>query len=452
MATEFIMPKLGLTMEQGTILAWLVPNGTEVRPGMAVLSIETDKVESDVEASTTGRLHQLGDVGESFACGAVIGLLLAEGEQAPSTGAHSSSSPTIAPATERRFVSPNARRIAASLEVDLATVRGTGPGGRVVSEDVQAVPARSRPAATASAPQLSTPMPNSAPISPATFGTDRVGPPATAAARQLADLLGVDLALITPDPLDGYITREAVARYVRSRLQPTPPPATTQPPTSIKRMSGMRGTIAKRMQASLHEMAQLTLSMDAPMDAVVADRQERGATGSAPGVTDYVIAATARALRIHPALNAQITPDGIALLPDVHVGLAVALDDGLMVPVIRHADRLGLTDLALETTRLASGVRNGSITLADLEGGTFSVTSLGMFGVDAFTPIINPPNVAILGVGRIRDDLALVAGLVTTTKRLTLSLTWDHRVLDGAPAAAFCASIVELLGDPSRLA
>ena len=213
----------------------------------------------------------------------------------------------------------------------------------------------------------------------------------------------------------------------------------------------MRGTIAKRMHASLHEMAQLTLTMDADMDAVVADRARRKAEGAAPGFTDYVVAAAGRALRRHPAVNAQVTADGIAQLPDVHVGLAVALDEGLLVPVVRHADRSPLAAIAAETTRLATAARAGKLALADLEGGTFSVTALGMFGVDAFTPVINPPNAAILGVGRLRDDLVLVDGAVVARTRLTLSLTWDHRVLDGAPAAAFCQTIVELLADPSQL-
>jgi pyruvate dehydrogenase E2 component (dihydrolipoamide acetyltransferase) len=183
----------------------------------------------------------------------------------------------------------------------------------------------------------------------------------------------------------------------------------------------------------------------------VADRDARKAAGAAPGFTDYVIAAVARALQSHPMANAQVTSDGIAVLPDIHVGLAVALDDGLVVPVVHHANRLSLDALAAETTRLASGARSGSLPVADYDGGTFSVTALGMFGVDGFTPVINPPNAAILGVGRLRDEVMLRGGIVATTKRLTLSLTWDHRVLDGAPAAEFCRAVVEFLAAPERL-
>jgi pyruvate dehydrogenase E2 component (dihydrolipoamide acetyltransferase) len=192
--------------------------------------------------------------------------------------------------------------------------------------------------------------------------------------------------------------------------------------------------------------------MDADLDAVVADRDRRKTDGAPPSYTDYVIAAAARALVGHPLVNSQITAEGVALLPRVHVGMAVALDNGLIVPVIHDTADLDLATLSTESTRLAEAARAGSLALADLEGGTFSVSTLGMFGVDGFTPVINPPNTAILGVGRLRDDLVLdTDGRPAAKKRLTLSLTWDHRAFDGAPAAAFCRSIVELLNDPTAL-
>jgi pyruvate dehydrogenase E2 component (dihydrolipoamide acetyltransferase) len=223
-------------------------------------------------------------------------------------------------------------------------------------------------------------------------------------------------------------------------------------------MSGMRGTIAKRMQSSLQDMAQLTLHMDADLDAIVEDRESRKNSGNdnssnnLPGFTDYVIAAAARALKLHPIVNSQVTAEGIALLPEIHVSMAVALPEGLIVPVIKNTTSLDLSSLAAETKRLSGAAREGKLGLAELEGGTFSVSTLGMFGVDGFTPVINPPNTAILGVGRLRDDVVVSKkGKVSTVKRMTLSLTWDHRVFDGAPAAEFCKSIVDLLADPSAL-
>jgi len=458
MATEFVMPKLGLTMEEGTITEWLVADGATVEVGAAILRIETDKTETDVEAGVAGRLHVVGRTGDTFACGERIGWILGPGEVAPSTEPPASATP--AAAGGRIMASPLAKRLAGERGIDLRTVRGTGPDNRIVAADLDGV------------------TPGASPVVASPVAVERKMAaeglrPATAAARQLADLLGIDLAYVPLDPVDGYVTRESVARHVRGllaatagptlttsavaapvALAPTRPalPAALQEPTSTIRLSGMRGTIAKRMHESLAQMAQLTLFMDADLDAVVADRTRRAAVGAAPSYTDYVIAAAARALHKHPLANSQITDDGVALLPTVHVGMAVALDGGLIVPVIANTNSLDLAALAVETSRLANAARAGALKLPDLEGGTFSVSTLGMFGVDGFTPVINPPNTCILGVGRLRDDLVLDDnGRVTTKKRLTLSLTWDHRAFDGAPAAAFCHSIVELLNDTLSL-
>ena len=483
MSTEFIMPKLGLTMEEGTILEWLVEDGAEITAGMPVLRIETDKVEGDVESPASGRFHRLGTQGEAYPCGALIGYLLADGEEIPvsksPTGATpavtasptSSASTTSAPVSSvqrqgRQFASPNARRVAEELGIDINTVIGTGPDGRVVSEDVEEAhknPQALRVVAVSAAAAVAT----AATLAPIMSSNGNVL--ATAAARQLADLLGIDLSQVPYDAQDGRITKDGVATYVRSRLS-VPSPSTapapsavqqsalapaSQTPTSIKKISGMRGTIAKRMHSSLQEMAQLTLHMDADFDAIVKDRDDRkgaGGTASLPGFTDYIIAATARALKLHPIVNSQVTAEGIALLPEIHVSMAVALDEGLIVPVIKNTTSLDLSSLASETKRLSGAARDGKLTLSELEGGTFSVSTLGMFGVDGFTPVINPPNTAILGVGRLRDDVVVNAkGKVSTVKRMTLSLTWDHRVFDGAPAAEFCKSIVDLLADPSAL-
>ena len=484
MATEFQMPKLGLTMEAGTIIGWHVADGAEVTEGTPVLAIETDKVESDVEASASGRLHQIGAPGETFGCGARIGWFLAEGEDPPAAGmarppATASGSPaTGAPATSapaavagapargeggRVLSSPNARRVAAELGVDLAAVAGSGPGGRIVSEDVQrfadglpeTVTAGVHPSVDAPAPTL-----DAGPLVVASL-----------AARQLADLLGVDIAAVPSTGVDPRVTRDDVALYVRQHLagaepapaspppgQPTagdrtgpaspgaPPLPPSQAPVGVVPMRGMRRTIASRMHDSLQEMAQLTLTMDAAMDRVVADRRRRQVDGAAPSYTDYVIAAVAAALVEHPIVNSQITDDGVVLLPEVNVGMAVALDDGLVVPVVRGADRRSITDISVETDRLAAAARSRSLGLADFEGATFTVTAMGMYGVDAFTPIINPPNTAILGVGRIRRGLDWDDDDRPVPRpTLTLSLTWDHRAFDGAPAAEFTRTVREVL-------
>ena len=483
MSTEFIMPKLGLTMEEGTILEWLVEDGTEITQGMAVLRIETDKVESDVESPGAGRFHRVGNQGDTYPCGALIGYLLADGETPPAAKAPASPAPVAAQTSSpvassapiasnvatlprregRLFASPNARRVAKELGIDIETVVGSGPEGRITSEDVEE--AHKNPSA-----RRATGVPA---ITVAPILSSNGNVLATAAARQLAELLGVDLAQVPYDAADGRVTKDGVAAFVRARLTATQTASkentsaeksttvlapASQTPTSIKKMSGMRGTIAKRMQSSLQDMAQLTLHMDADLDAIVEDRESRKNSGnnnssnSLPGFTDYVIAAAARALKLHPIVNSQVTAEGIALLPEIHVSMAVALPEGLIVPVIKNTTSLDLSTLAAETKRLSGAAREGKLGLGELEGGTFSVSTLGMFGVDGFTPVINPPNTAILGVGRLRDDVVVSKkGKVSTVKRMTLSLTWDHRVFDGAPAAEFCKSIVDLLADPSAL-
>ena len=441
MATEFVMPKLGLTMEEGTILHWLVDDGATVVPGAPVMVIETDKVESDVEANSTGRLHRIGAEGQTFLCGEVIGLLLAEGESVPTPATQADQIATVdrvdaaepktpvTPAADmpapleingtRRFVSPNARRLAAERGIDLGAIRGTGPMGRVVSEDLDearhAQPDDPRPSAREPREQSA-----------------RSLVPASAAARDLADLLGIDLATVPPDPVEACVTIDAVAGHVRARLQRIPSAASAPAP--------------HRSDAPA-----AAITMDADMDAVDEDRFRRSTTGKAPSYSDYVVASVGRALRAHPGLNAQITDHGIVLLPDIHVGLAVALDDGLIVPVVRHVDGLPIAELASETSRLTAAARRASLTSSELEGGPFLVTDLGMFGVDAFTPVITPPNVAIFGIGRIRDDLTLTRGVVDVVRRATLTLTWDHRVVDGVTAANFCKTVVQLLNDPAQL-
>lgn len=479
MAIEFTMPKLGLTMEEGTIVEWLVAPETTVTPGSAVLVIDTDKTQTEVEIPDGGRLVFVGEIGETYRCGDVIGYLLSEGEEPPSPTSPTSpaSAPATAPTTVaftgpspsvpelpassnadgRMLASPYARVRAKELGVDLRHVGGTGPGGRIVVADIETAARAPKGAAT---PALASVPPAAITMPP---GRKGVLPPVTFAGGELARLVGLDLSehAIRATSPDGRISREDVAAYVRALLatnasgpvRASAPPAASQEPTEIVALKGMRGTIATRMRASLQDMAQLTLMMDADMDAVVADRSARKTSGGAtPSYTDYIIAACARALRDHPRVNSQITPDGIALLPRVNVGMAVALDEGLVVPVVPDTDTLGVEALSVHTARLAESARANKLKLADLEGGTFSVSTLGMFGVDGFTPVINPPNSAILGVGRLRDDVAWSDdGAIRRVKRLTLSLTWDHRVFDGAPAAEFVRTITRYLDDPSTL-
>ncbi len=457
MATAIQMPKLGLTMTEGTIAEWVAAEGQRVAAGDVVLVIETDKVEAEVEAVAPGIVFPTAAVGESLEPGAGVGWLLDDDEELPAGSAPAASVAVAAPAPQpspaagvpgpagggRLLASPNARRVAAELGVDLTTVTGTGPGGRITSEDVEA--ARPQPAAPAPVPAAGVGAASGRFV------------PYTAA--KAAERLGVDIDQVAGTGPEGRVRRQDVYDHARSHgvqpPAPTPAAAGLRPGDRVP-LTGMRGVIAERMHGSLQEMAQLTLTTDVDMDRAVELRtqlSEIGAEelGAVPGYTDLVIAAAARALRAHPLVNARVEGDEIVVLDGVHVGMAVSVPDGLVVPVIREADQLGLVDLALESRRLAEAARNKQLTLDELEGGTFSVTALGMYGVDAFTPVVNPPNAAILGVGRLRDDVAWDGEVPRRVQRLMLSLTWDHRVLDGAPAAAFAQTVKAHLEVPLRL-
>ena len=480
------MPKLGLTMTEGTITEWVAGAGEKVTKGSVLMTIETDKVEEEVSAEGDGIVFHTAEAGETLEPGEIAGWLLAEGE-APPDGSpppapveetppapveetppapveetppapeeeprkEEISEPETVPSAQstdegRILSSPNARRVAAEQGVDLSAVQGTGPGGRITSEDV---------IAHETVPAVSVPSEPAAQIEVLQDGQARLVP---FAARMAAERLGVNVEEITGTGPEGRVSREDVYSFARSSGMKAGSTPTSESQGVIGEripMKGMRGIIAERMHTSLHEMAQLTLTMDVDMDRAIALREQlkdigTEEIGAVPGYTDFVIAAVAQALRQHPRANSQVDGSDIVLLDEINVGMAVAVPDGLVVPVVHGTDYLGLTEIAQETSRLAAAAREKKLTLAEMEGGTFSVTALGMFGVDAFTPVINPPNAGILGVGRIRDDVAWEGDLPVRVKRMIISLTWDHRVLDGAPAAEFAASIKNLLEQPLRL-
>jgi len=455
-AIEIRLPKLGLTMEEGTVDEWLLDDGAVVTVGTPLLRLATDKIDVDVEAEEAGILHRAVANGATLEPGAILGWLLSEGEQAPA-GAAAVAAPAAAASTEdvavittvrgdddvevtsasgRVFISPNARRVAADLGVDLASVTGSGPGGRIVSEDVEEAAAQARQST----------------------GPAKVASPL---ARRDAREAGIDPTTIPTS--NGYVSRgdvraaatapQAAAAAAVVMSPPVAAATAGQETSSIIPMKGMRGTIAARMQQSLTEMAQLTHGFEVRMDAVVALRSEMKEQYAAlgvpvPSLNDFVVRAAALALRQHPILNATITGNEIHLLSRIHMGLAVAVPNGLMVPVIRDADTLSLPELARSTRDLADRCREGTISLDDLEGGTFAVTSLGTYGVDMFTPVINPGNVGILGVGRLRDSGTWEGDAWVRTQVLTLSLTFDHRAVDGAPAAEYLQTMAELLARP----
>jgi pyruvate dehydrogenase E2 component (dihydrolipoamide acetyltransferase) len=272
-----------------------------------------------------------------------------------------------------------------------------------------------------------------------------VAAPVTPRARRLAKALGVPLENVVGSGPGGRITEEDVASAKGSAAQ-----ATEERPTGeAVAMSGMRATIARRMHSSLQMSAQFTLTRAVDVTDLV-DLRNR-IPEPRPGFTDLIVRAAALALMRHRRLNSVLETDGIRLLPEVHIGIATALDEGLVVPVVRHADRKSAAEIAVESTRLIDRVRRGQFSVRDVSGATFTVTSLGGQGIDAFTPIINPPEAAILGLGRVVDHPAREGDSLIWRKAITLSLTVDHRIVDGAPAAAFLQTISELLQRPADL-
>jgi pyruvate dehydrogenase E2 component (dihydrolipoamide acetyltransferase) len=269
----------------------------------------------------------------------------------------------------------------------------------------------------------------------------------TPVARKLARDLGVDLDQVIGSGPGGRVDEADVRAFLASQTSVAPTDVPAESEDRFEPLSGMRRAIARNMLTSLQTMAQLTLSTEVDATELVRLR-ERLQRDFAVTITDLMVYAVARALREHPALNASLEGDRVRLHAGIHIGLAVALDDGLIVPVIREADRRSLQDIAAQTRALAEHARSGTLTPDQVLGGTFSITNLGRWGIDAFTPIVNPPEVAVLGVGRIIEKPAAYRGTIALRHMLTLSLTHDHRLVDGAPAASFLQRVVEMLETP----
>jgi pyruvate dehydrogenase E2 component (dihydrolipoamide acetyltransferase) len=377
--------------EGGTLVLWLHDEGAVVQCGglVAVIAQPGEDVAA-VLNNYGGRAAAVGHAsakeGETPNRASLATAPTAQGQRAPNSTAASEN---------RRPVSPIARRLAGELGVELARVVGTGPGGRVTREDVERA-ARDGGAANR-----------------ATAGSR---------ARETTEVTAV--------------RDESAPSVPAPALQPTP-------------LRGIRRTIATRMQQSLRESAQLTISCEA--DASPATELRTRLTREFDFTyTDLIIHAVARALVRHPRMNSRLSEERIVPCAAAHVGMAVALEEGLIVPVIHDAARKSLKQIAGETRDLAERARSGKLKLEDVKGGTFTVTNLGTWGVDVFTPILNIGETGILGVGRIIEKPAVYRGEITRRSMLTLSLTFDHRVIDGAPAAAFLQTVIDFFNYGER--
>ena len=453
-AVRMTMPKLGMTMEEGTINAWFKAEGDLVREGEPLLSVLTDKVDIEVDAPASGVLRKIlvpagatvpintpiaviADAGED-----ISGLLPGEtspgaapaGTQTAQATAGDRTGPAAPighPADRAAAVdsqqgsgkvraTPVARRLAAQWGLDLAAVAGSGPRGRVTRADVEAAVASRAASSSAAGAGEETPAASAGRFAaPGPAIAERSAAPATAMAER-----------------PGVRAAEAGVRRVP--------------------LSPMRRVIAERMVQSAFSAPHVTLTTEADVTELVRLRQalhdedqRRGGPGI--GYIDLFVRIAARALEEHPGLNGRLEGETVVIEPDAHIGVAVALTDGLVVPVIREANRLNLGAIARERHRLVAAARGGTLLPGDVHGGTFTITNLGAYEIDAFTPIINPPQTAILGLGRIVAKPWVHGGEIAIRSVMVLSLSFDHRVVDGAPAAAFLRRIKELAERPELL-
>ena len=451
MAKDLFIPKLGQTVEEVTLVSWLVEDGAAVEQGQAVLEVETDKAIFPVEANASGILHRgpfnVGDVMPVVTTVAIIGKA---DESFPLQGAPAAAqepaalvpaavppvlpaqaAPSAAPALAepgRVFASPRARRLADEKEVDLSRVQPTGGDGqRVVERDVISYLAQ---------------LPKASPL-----------------AQKLAAEAGLPLEGVTGSGPGGRIMRTDVQRSLQAAVPPSPAASPTLAEEDVLDrlpLSGVRGIIAERMAASVHTTARVTLVMEVDASEFVVMRQrikERTEKewGFSVGYNDLLAKIVASGLRRFPYLNARITPEAIEYLRPVNLGMAVDTERGLLVPVIRDTDQKSLRQFGQEFRSLVERARNRKSLPDDLSGGTFTITSLGAYGVDAFTPVINLPEAAILGVGRIAEKVVPRHGQAVIRSMLTLSLVFDHRLVDGAPAARFLSYVRDLIEEPYLL-
>jgi pyruvate dehydrogenase E2 component (dihydrolipoamide acetyltransferase) len=436
MPIEILMPALSPTMTEGSLAKWLKKEGDEVHSGDVLAEIETDKATMEVEAVDDGKIGKIlvPEGAQGIKVNEPIALLLGEGEDASTIEKLAAPVPQMAPETPppvesakpapattpiparedgngRIFASPLARRMAQQAGLDLGAVRGSGPQGRIVKSDIEAAlsPGSGAPART---PPQSTTAPQPVPVQP---------PRAP-----------------VPTPSAPLLSKERVAALAGN------PPYTERP------LNAMRRVIARRLTESKQTVPHFYLTIDCEIDALLKIRSELNAKSDAYriSVNDFVVRAAALALRQVPAANAAWSDDAILLWDTVDIAVAVALDDGLITPIVKAADRKGLAMIANETKDLVVRARAGKLKLEEFQGGTFSISNLGMYGVREFAAVINPPHGGILAVGAGEQRPVVKNGTLNVATVMSCTLSCDHRAVDGAVGAQFLAAFKKLVEDP----
>jgi pyruvate dehydrogenase E2 component (dihydrolipoamide acetyltransferase) len=408
-ATRIDMPQLGLTMEKGTILQWIRAEGEQVTKGQPVVLIQTEKVEYEVEAPAAGTLLKVvAKEGEELPVGGLMGILGQPGED---VSALLAGAPAVAAGSAERRTQPS------------------GPGTRSAEMEAAA------PVSAAAGVSLVRAAGERIKISPV--------------AKKLAQEYGIDMAALAGTGPEGRIVREDVERAMAARGAPSEAAAGPE----VIPLSGIRKVIFDRMGQSWREAARVTLFAGADVTEVVRLRQAKGAEwerrfGIRPSYSDLIYMAVARALREEPRINCRLDGQGVRIRKEVNLAFAIDLGEGLVAAVIKDADKKSLGDLAKEAQELGKRARSGRLAPDDMADGTFTVTNLGGLGVESFTPIINPPQAGILGIGRIMEKPVVLGGEILIRSMMALSLVFDHRLIDGAPAAKFLAKVKERLEQP----
>jgi pyruvate dehydrogenase E2 component (dihydrolipoamide acetyltransferase) len=428
MAKRIIMPKQGLQMTEGSIIRWLVKEGEAVAVGNPLFEMETDKLTITIASPEGGTLLKIvrgagetvpiteliaivGEPGEDFS-GMLAGQPAASGNTARQSGTKLAAAPVtkpqfpVASGKPSVFASPRAKTKAAELHLDWTTLTGTSPEGWVIERDVLAA--------------------------------SKSGPKATPLARKVAELNGVDLVGVQGSGPRGKIRRADVdtRRAGASRER------------NIVPLTGMRRLIAERMKQSQDVNAQTTHRVSVRMLEATRLRETLKAAGRKVSFNDIVALSAVRALAEHPRMNVELTPEGLWLKDFVNLGVAVALDEGLVVPVVKDADLMNLEELSGAMKELAAGAREGRLSPEDYTGGSFTISNLGMYGLEEFSAIINLPESGILAVGAVEDTPVAVGKSVEVQPVMKLTLSYDHRVIDGAPAAAFLGAVKRYLENP----